>query len=114
MPPRLIDRAIARAAARIEALQEPERSLACMQTPDLWPLHPFLMLRHFSFQMGNPDIDAGLGFMLPDPSNEAAYPVVFLGNFVYHVAMLKKPIGTLPQRRYSSLEAVVADGWRVD
>ena len=114
MLPRLIDLAIANAAARIERLQEPERSLAMMNQPDTWPAYPFLMLRHTSFELGKGDIDAGLGFMVPDPSTNSAYPIVLLGNFTQHVVMLKERLNTLQRKRYSSLEAVVADGWRVD
>jgi hypothetical protein len=114
MMARIVEALTAASVARIERLAEPERSLAMMNEPGTWPAYPFLMVRHSSFKLGDKDVDAGLGFMIPDPSTNTAYPIVLLGNFTYHVVLLKDKLNTLPRKRYTSLELVVADGWRVD
>jgi hypothetical protein len=78
--------------------------LELMYSPEEWPWGELLPL-----QRGRGREE---GFLFCPISRTAPAPVLYLGNLF--AVDSGTPFKDIPQKRYASLEAIVADGWVVD
>ncbi len=79
-----------------------QRSLEFMKTPGKWPAWPFLPLKR------SLDQRPCMGLLIESDGN--VLPVVILRNLFDY----ETPLSKCQKVEYDSLEALVADGWRVD
>src|SRR4051812_43545449 len=87
-----------------EALSPEQRSLEFLRTPDEWPNWPLCPVKKRLIT----NVANDVGLVAEGPSGPE--PVVFLCN----LWRVKEDFANAVQVKYESLEALVADGWRVD
>jgi hypothetical protein len=80
--------------------------LQMMQNPNCWGQWPYLPLRNRRREAKDADpLQWVLGYLVD--SNENCKFTVFIGNFWVRNSRF-------PTNRYSSFEAILADGWEID
>lgn len=90
--------------AELENLPEPERSEKYIANPEQWICFSIPAL--CPLKRGDIMKDGNLGFLI-----EGAGFTVFIGN-MYELA--EKPPKDFSRKEYPSVQAITADGWRVD